>query len=156
MYYERRFIIFVIILRLNMPRPEKNRTILQPPLMKGFKPFGIPRCKLDTIILTFEEYESIRLVNYENMQQKQAADLMNVSRPTLTRIYNKALKTITKAFVEGKAIIIDGGNYQLNNHWYRCGKCHKLIEKEKGVNNCENKDDCHPDEFINLNQKELI
>lgn len=135
-----------------MPRPEKNRTILQPPLMKGFKPFGIPRCKLEAVTLTFEEYESIRLVNYENLQQKEAADLMNVSRPTLTRIYNKALTTITKAFVEGKAIVIEGGNYELSNDWYRCGKCHKLIEADNTDVKCENTEDCNTNELINLNK----
>ena len=76
MLYERAFIIFVLFesnnkfKTLEMARPEKNRTILQPPLMKGFKPFGIPRCKLEALKLTFEEYESMRLVNYENLEQK--------------------------------------------------------------------------------------
>jgi predicted DNA-binding protein (UPF0251 family) len=135
-----------------MARPEKNRTISQPPLMKGFKPFGIPRCKVEALNLTFEEYESIRLVNYENMPQKEAAALMNVSRPTLTRIYNKALKTISKAFVEGKAIVIEGGNYELAQDWYRCRKCHKLIEADKNQADCEETEDCHPNELINLNK----
>lgn len=137
---------------IRMARPEKNRTVSQPPLMKGFKPFGIPHCKLEAVNLTYEEYESIRLVNYENLEQKEAADLMNISRPTLTRIYNKALTTIAKAFVEGKAIIIEGGNYELSNDWYRCGKCHKLIEADKDQTKCENTKDCDPDELINLNK----
>lgn len=134
-----------------MGRPEKSRKISHPPLMKGFKPYGIPQCKLETVRLSFEEYESIRLVNYENMPQKEAALLMNVSRPTLTRVYNKAIKTITKAFVEGKAIEIKGGNYDLDNEWYRCKKCHKLIE---GINNhvqCKNCPDFKPTELIYLN-----
>ncbi len=111
-----------------MARPEKNRKISQPPIMKGFKPYGIPRCKIESVQLTLEEYESIRLVNYEMLQQKEAAVLMNVSRPTLTRIYNKALKTITKAFIEGKAIDIEGGNYEFDKEWYRCKNCYKLVE----------------------------
>jgi predicted DNA-binding protein (UPF0251 family) len=135
-----------------MPRLEKNRTISQPPLMKGFKPFGIPRCKVEAVKLTFEEYESIRLVNYENLDQKEAAILMNISRPTLTRIYNKALKIIAKAFVEGKAIVIEGGNYELSQDWYRCRKCHKLIEADKNQSDCENSEDCHPNELVNLNK----
>jgi uncharacterized protein len=39
---------------------------------------------------------------------------MSVSRPTITRIYNKALKQIAIAFVDGKAIEIEGGNYLLD------------------------------------------
>ena len=62
-----------------MARPEKNRKICQPPLMKGFKPFGIPLCKIEKIKLTFEEYESIRLVTYTKLSQEEAAALMNIS-----------------------------------------------------------------------------
>lgn len=124
-----------------MPRPEKNRKILQPPKMKGFKPYGIPRCKISSVQLTLEEYESIRLVNYEMLQQKEAAVLMNVSRPTLTRIYNKALKTITKAFVEGKAIDIEGGKYEFDKEWYRCKKCYNLVEGDSPKTMCKTKKD---------------
>jgi len=135
-----------------MARPEKNRRISQPPIMKGFKPFGIPKNKVETTKLSFEEYESIRLVNYEMLQQKEAAVLMNISRPTFTRIYNKALKNITKAFVEGKAIVIEGGNYEFDQEWYRCKKCYKLVEATKNEKEHKNNKDCHPNEFINLNK----
>jgi uncharacterized protein len=111
-----------------MARPHKSRKISNPPKMKGFKPYGMPMCKIDPVVLKLEEYESIRLVNYDNLPQDQAAEHMNVSRPTFTRIYNKALKQIAKSFVEGKAIEIEGGNYLLEKDWYRCKKCHKLIE----------------------------
>ena len=132
-----------------MARPEKNRKISQPPIMKGFKPYGIPRCKIESVKLTLEEYESIRLVNYEMLQQKEAAVLMNVSRPTLTRIYNKALKTITKAFVEGKAIDIEGGNYEFDKEWYRCKNCYKLVEGETEKIMCKtNKDFCKREQKI--------
>lgn len=121
-----------------MARPNKDRLLEQPPKMAGFKPFGIPLCKLESVCLKFEEYESLRLVNYEKMSQDEAAAKMNISRPTLTRIYNRAVNTIAVAFVEGKAINIAGGNYQLIADWFRCRKCHKLIE---GIDNhvkCEN------------------
>jgi len=122
--------------------------------MQGFKPYGIPLCKAESIRLKFEEYESIRLVNYEMLPQDKAAEQMNVSRPTLTRIYNKALKIIAKAFVEGKAIDIEGGNYQFEQEWFKCKKCHKLIQ---GINNhikCENCLLYSEIELINLNQSE--
>ncbi len=134
-----------------MARPVKNRKICHPPLMKGFKPYGTPLCEIEAIRLTFEEYESIRLVTYENLSQEQAAEQMNVSRPTLTRIYNKALKNITKAFIEGKAIEIKGGTYEFDKDWYRCRKCCKLIE---GIDNhikCKNCSDYNVNELINLN-----
>ena len=135
-----------------MARPLKSRKICHPPTMRGFMPFGLPACEIETLQLTFEEYESIKLVNYEMLMQEQAAEQMNVSRPTFTRIYNKALKTITKAFVEGKSIVISGGNFQFEKEWFRCKKCHKLIE---GIDNhikCEGCNMFGSDELVRLNQ----
>lgn len=135
-----------------MARPQKNRKICIPPLMTGFKPYGLPLCKMEKLNLTFEEYESIRLVNYDLLSQEDAALQMNVSRPTLTRVYNKALRTIAKAFAEGKTIEITGGNYQLNNDWFRCRKCHKLFEGIETHIKCKNCTFYNNDELISLNQ----
>ena len=96
-----------------MPRPKKIRKINNPPLMRGFKPFGMPFCKNEVVNLTFEEFESIKLVNYIGLSHDEAALEMNVSRPTFTRIYNNALKQIANSFVEGKSIVIEGGNYYM-------------------------------------------
>lgn len=136
-----------------MPRPRKSRKISNPPIMKGFKPFGLPLCKIESVQLTFEEYESIRLVNYEMLSQDQAAEQMNVSRPTFTRIYNKALVTIASAFVEAKAIIIEGGDYNFDKEWFRCKKCHKLIEGLDNHVKCANCDVFGSDELILLNRE---
>ena len=135
-----------------MSRPQKCRKVCNPPKMKGFRPFGMPLCEMDSVKLTFEEYESIKLIDYEMLSQDQAAEKMNVSRPTITRIYNKALKTIAKAFVEGKAIEIEGGSYEFEQEWFRCKKCYKLIQ---GIENHIKCVDCKvfgTGELINLNQ----
>jgi uncharacterized protein len=97
-----------------------------PPAMEGFKPFGIPATDGDLVILLYEEYEAIRLADYEGLTQERAAGQMNVSRPTFTRIYEKARRTIAQAFVEGKTIFIEGGDFHTNNCWYRCENCQKL------------------------------
>lgn len=110
-----------------MSRPQKCRTICIPPKMKGFRPYGLPPCKDSSVILSFEGYESIKLIDYEMLSQGEAAERMNISRPTFTRTYNKALKIIAKAFVEGRAIEIEGGSYQIEDEWYRCNKCYRLI-----------------------------
>jgi uncharacterized protein len=135
-----------------MPRPEKCRRVSLPPTMKGFKPYGIAPCKMEALQMLYEEYESLRLVNYEMLSQEEAAARMNVSRPTLTRIYNKALHVITRAFVEGKAIEIEGGNYEMDSDWYRCRKCHKLIEGLHNHTRCEKCTDYDNSELIFLNQ----
>jgi predicted DNA-binding protein (UPF0251 family) len=119
--------------------------------MKGFKPFGMPMCKIEPVIMKFEEYESIRLVNYDNLSQDQAAEQMNVSRPTFTRIYNRALQQIALSFVEGKAIAIEGGNYELDKDWYRCKKCYKLIEGLENHLKCKDCTAYGESELVKLN-----
>lgn len=139
-----------------MSRPPKSRKICHPPRMKGFRPFGLPACEMESLQLTFEEYESIKLVNYEMLMQEQAAEQMNVSRPTFTRIYNKALKTIAQAFVEGKSIAIDGGNYQFDKEWFRCKKCNKLIQGLENHTKCKDCKMFGRDELILLNQENKV
>ena len=119
-----------------MPRPKKKRKVFDPPKMLGFKPFGIAFCDLEHIVMQFDEYETIKLVTYDNLPQQEAADRMEVSRPTLTRIYNSALKKVAQAFVEGKAIFIEGGNYQTDDFWYRCEDCMKLNISKNESRSC--------------------
>lgn len=121
-----------------MPRPKQCRRIVSPPLMQGYKPFGIPRGTLEKVELQIDEYESIRLLDYVGLNQVQAAEMMNVSRPTLTRIYENARKSIAKAFVEGKMIVIEGGDIAFDRKWYRCKQCHKLIAGIENHTRCKN------------------
>jgi len=113
-----------------MSRPKKQRKIDSPPLMQGFRPFGVPMCKSGSVKLTFEEYESFKLVSYNDLAQEEAALQMNISRPTLTRVYNRALKAIAQAFAEGKTIEIEGGNYEFESKKYRCNSCFHWFEDE--------------------------
>ncbi len=125
-----------------MSRPKQHRKVFAPPMMQGYKPFGIPRTELETVILQFDEYETIRLLDYEGLLQEQAAERMNISRPTLTRIYNQARKTIAKAFVEGKMILIEGGKVQFDDEWHKCDRCHQLVKgrRHRGKCGCEHED----------------
>ena len=134
-----------------MSRPQKSRKIDNPPKMKGFRPFGMNDCVKDYIKLKFEEYESIRLANYEMLSQEEAASQMNVSRPTFTRIYNRALKLIAQSFVEGKAIEIEGGNYKFDKDWYRCRKCYKLIQGIENHSRCKDCTAYGEGELVKLN-----
>lgn len=121
---------------LSMSRPRQKRMVFRPPVMEGFKPFGIPMADLEPVILLFEEYEAIRLLDYQGMTQLEAAREMAVSRPTLTRIYEKARRTLAEAFVEGKAIFIAGGNFHTDEYWYRCEECHKILIGDKELREC--------------------
>ena len=75
-----------------MSRPEKFRIIKRPPVFNRFKPVGIQMKQLEQIFLSIAEYEAIRLTDYEGMDHSKAAKLMKISRPTFTRLIEKARK----------------------------------------------------------------
>ena len=104
-----------------MPRPKRKRKIFSLPQAEGFKPFGVNINDTEAVELLIEEYEALKLADYHNLTQEEAAKKMNISRPTFTRIYDKARKTIALAFVEGKVIIIKGGDIHVDNE-YRSAK----------------------------------
>ena len=116
--------------------------------MEGFKPFGIPMRDLEPVILLFEEFEAIRLADYENLTQEEAAVKMNISRPTFTRLYDKARKSIARAFIEGKAIFIQGGTFITDDYWYRCYNCHETMISMKPAKHCRK---CDSENIIQLN-----
>jgi predicted DNA-binding protein (UPF0251 family) len=62
-------------------------------------------------ILKVEELESIRLKDYLQLSQEEAAQRMGVSQPTFHRIITEAHQKVAEAFIEGKAIRVEGGHY---------------------------------------------
>ncbi len=124
-----------------MSRKQINRKICYPPELSGFKPFGNKDKNDKYIELQFDEYESIKMINYDNLSQDEASELMNISRPTFSRIYNSALSKVAQAFVECSSIEIIGGNVEFGNfskHCLECKKrktCKKKCKKGKSINN---------------------
>ncbi len=123
------------------PRNKIARKILNPPPVKGFKPFGPLATKgvQATVYLHYEEYEALRLSDYDGLNHHQASEMMNVSRPTFTRVYASALKKIAKAFVEGRQITIEGGKVYFDSEWYFCHVCGCYFnnpEKEEEITQC--------------------
>lgn len=110
-------------------RPKSIRKISFIPAISGFKPYGgnASQSRQKGIYLFYEEYESLRLSDYEKHTQCESAAIMGVSRPTFTRIYQSAREKIAKAFVEGLRIIIEGGKVQLDGDWYVCSHCSALF-----------------------------
>lgn len=105
---------------------------------------------LEPVVLYYEEYEAIRLTDYEDLTQEEAAEKMNISRPTFTRLYNKARKTIAKAFIEAKAIIIQGGTFTTDDYWFKCEECHEVMITLKPISECRK---CESPNIIQLNRK---
>jgi predicted DNA-binding protein (UPF0251 family) len=68
---------------------------------------------LDEVVLTMDEFEAVRLKDYEDMEQTQAAKKMGISQPTFQRLYESARKKIADALVNGKAIRIEGGPFTM-------------------------------------------
>ena len=95
-----------------MVRPRKCRMVSSVPGVTYFKPAGIPMHSLEEVILTVEELESVRLKDLEGFDQTGCAEKMGVSRTTFSRILDSAREKIASALVKGKAIQINGGDYQ--------------------------------------------
>lgn len=95
-------------------RPRICRRIRFRPSRTYFKPVGIRRRELEEIVLTLDEYEAIRLVDLEGIEQSGAGKQMKISQPTLSRLLKSARKKISEAIVKGKAIKIKGGMYKMS------------------------------------------
>ncbi len=123
------------------PRIKRIRKVLNPPLIKGMKPYGHTVESIDqtSVTLLYEEYEALRMCDYDMINHHQASELMMVSRPTFTRIYASARQKIAQALVEGRPIAIEGGKVYFDSDWYQCDycKCHfNNPEKDKEVKEC--------------------
>ena len=134
------------------PRPKRSRHVGHPPVMKGFKPMGIPFRDLENISVLAEEFEAIKLADYKNLTQEEAAQLMGVSRPTFTRIYESARKKIAEALVLGKTLIFEGGDVKYDKQWYRCTYCHFVFHDPDKDGHCP---ECNAGEVENLNESIL-
>lgn len=106
-----------------MPRKRRLRKVVAPPGFKGYKPFGTHNTNNDFVELLYEEYEAIKLADYDLLNHKEASELMGVSRATFARIYESARRKIATAFVDVKEIRTVYGNAFLDKDWLVCNKC---------------------------------
>jgi predicted DNA-binding protein (UPF0251 family) len=111
-----------------MPRPEKKRRVLQPPLVSDFKPTGIPRGFLETLEMTIDEYEAIRLADYLGYDHETASIEMKISRPTFSRLIEKARHKIAKTIVDGLYLKIAGGSIHFQSNRIHCKNCKKTFQ----------------------------
>jgi len=123
------------------PRPFRLRKISDPPIISGFKPYGNKKTyiKNEAVFLHLEEYEALRLCDYKMLNHHQASVIMNISRPTLTRIYAKARQKIAEALVLGNQIIIEGGKIYFDSKWFSCQTCGCYFnnpDKQKEIIEC--------------------
>ncbi len=96
-----------------MPRPKRCRRICGYPDYWSFAPEGSDIC--ETTTLTLDEFETIRLIDYQKMTQEECAKAMGVSRATVTGIYENVRFKIADAMINGKRIRITGGSYRIDS-----------------------------------------
>lgn len=116
-----------------MPRPRKWRKVCCLPENDTFGPLGCDGEQEDIITMTVDEYETIRLIDHEQLSQEECSDQMNVARTTVQRIYADARKKLAESLVEGKPIRIEGGDYELCPEGDRprgCGKCRRRRQQQ--------------------------
>ncbi len=97
-----------------MPRPKKCRKVCCMPIVNIFIPYTYKDFNdRDIIVMTVDEYETIRLIDKEGFSQNECSKYMNVARTTVQHVYNNARKKIADAIVLGLPLKIYGGDYSI-------------------------------------------
>lgn len=79
-------------------------------------------------VLQLEEFEAIRLKDFDGLDQMEAAKAMGLSRPTYQRVLQAARQKVAAALVQGNHIFIQGGFYKMANRVFECQECHHVWE----------------------------
>ncbi len=127
-----------------MSRPRKCRKVCRLPKIKRFIPEGCGRENSETVVLTVDEYETIRLIDQESFTQEACGSYMNIARTTVQQMYNRARKKLAFALVNGLVLKIEGGDYQLcegKEAYCGCGGCcrHRHTQSETQVGEIKNR-----------------
>lgn len=96
-----------------MPRPRKWRRVCCMPQSSRFGPLDGADAQNGVVVMSVDEYETIRLIDLDGYDQEACAAQMNVSRSTVQGIYDAARKKIARSIVEGAILRIEGGDYRL-------------------------------------------
>jgi len=119
-----------------MPRPHKCRRIFSNPDVIFFKPAGIMMKELDEVVLTLDEFEAIRLADFDGLYQEKAAEQMNISRQTFGNIINSAHKKIADFLINVKSLQINGGVIEMveaEERHFKCYDCKHTFEVPFGT-----------------------
>jgi predicted DNA-binding protein (UPF0251 family) len=116
-----------------MARTPRLRKVVAPPRFKGFKPYGHTSDNPVAVELLYEEYEALKLADYDFLDHQAASQLMGVSRATFARIYESARRKMALALVEIREIKTVYGNAWMDKNWFRCKKCQARFSMPKTV-----------------------
>jgi len=93
-------------------RPKKVRYIQRMPKVSQFSPRGKPG-RPDEINLTIDQFEALKLADFQGFDQSQGAIVMKISRASFGRILREARRNLSDAIVNGKTIKIGIGDMQV-------------------------------------------
>jgi predicted DNA-binding protein (UPF0251 family) len=135
-----------------MVRPQKNRLVAFNPDISYFKPRGIPMVDLEEVCLTVDQREAIRLSDLLGMSHEEAGRRMGVSRATFGRIIERARKTVADALINGKAINVEGGSYEIVTKLriFHCNRCNHDWEESLGTGRPAHCPVCQENDFHRL------
>ena len=96
-----------------MPRRKRHRLVTKEPPVSVYKPAGIPAMELEEILITIDEFEALRLADFEGLSQRDASTAMHISQPTFNRVLSSARNKVASGLVQGFVLRIEGGRYML-------------------------------------------
>ncbi len=117
-----------------MPRSKKFRRIGYISALKHFAPIeenkNIKELNPSSVvIISYEELETIRLIDYKGYTQVECSKSMNIARTTVQQLYTDARYKLSLMLLEGKELFIEGGNIELVDD--------KKLEEEVGFKKSE-------------------
>lgn len=123
-----------------MSRPTKRRRICGMPEWKIFVCTDACKKQEEPVVMTLEEYETIRLIDHVGLNQEECAEQMAVARTTAQRIYNSARSKLAEHLITGATLRIEGGSYDIcTDRECRC-KMRQCGERRCGCH--QKRDDC--------------
>ena len=132
----------------------RRRRIASPPRFSNFKPSGIRRTTLNQTVIALDEYEAFRLADYEGLDHLEASVQMDISRPTFSRLIEKARSKIAHAIIDGLELVIEGGNIDFSHGMHRCRDCgdEQIHAMNETVDDCP---ECGSEDVEDLTSKYL-
>jgi predicted DNA-binding protein (UPF0251 family) len=120
----------------------KWRRVCRLPENNRFGPLDLPIDAENHVTMTVDEYETIRLIDQEGFTQEECAKQMNIARSTVQGIYIEARKKLANSLVNGKVLLIEGGEYRLcEGLGNGCGRgCHRHRRGRRFINDDADRD----------------
>ena len=132
-----------------MPRPQFKRIVNEPPLYSHFKPMGVKGQDVKQIVLTLDEFEAFRLADQLGYSHAQAAEEMEISRSTFSRLIEKARKKIADFIIQGGVLTIGGGSVHFRVNILQCVDCGHLfkVKLDDNISDCP---ECQSEKILNM------